>query len=262
MTGVEPVVDIADLVVGAHAGSAVLDGVGLQVRAGEIVALVGPSGAGKTTLLRALIAEAAPGMIITADRLRVCGHDVLAATPQRLRALRRELVGYVGQDPARRLNPRMRVRRLLAETSVDPSPDAPARLLSELSLPAELLGRQPGQLSGGQQRRVAIARALARRPALLLLDEPSAGLDESLRGELAGLLRHLGGHHQMAIVMACHDPDLVTAPATTSSHSARRAAPAPPRCPGPRRRRPGTNHPSWSVAGCRPGSAADRYSTR
>jgi peptide/nickel transport system ATP-binding protein len=198
----ELVVDAAAVAVGP-----LLDGVDLRAGAGEVVAVVGPSGAGKTTLLRALLADAPPGMRIEAERLRVCGHDLLTAGPEQVRALRRRDAGYVGQDPARRLNPRMRVRRLIAETAADR--DAPRRLLAELSLPAELLRRRPGQLSGGQQRRVAIARALARRPALLLLDEPSAGLDDALRAELGALLRRLADEHGTAIVMACHDQDLV-----------------------------------------------------
>jgi peptide/nickel transport system ATP-binding protein len=198
----EPVVDAAGVVVGP-----LLGGVDLRVEPGEVVAVVGPSGAGKTTLLRALLADTPSGMSIDADRLRVCGHDLLAAGPDEVRTLRRERVGYVGQDPARRLNPRMRVSRLLAETAVDGH--SPRRLLAELSLPPELLRRRPGQLSGGQQRRVAIARALARRPALLLLDEPTAGLDDALRAELSTLLRRLADEHGTAIVMSCHDRDLV-----------------------------------------------------
>jgi peptide/nickel transport system ATP-binding protein len=199
-----PVVDAAGVVVGP-----LLGGVDLRVDAGEVVAVVGPSGAGKTTLLRALLADTPPGMHLDADRLRVCGQDLLTAGPDEVRALRRHHVGYVGQDPARRLNPRMRVRTLLAETATDRDRDAPRRLLAELSLPPELVRRRPGQLSGGQQRRVAIARALARRPALLLLDEPSAGLDEALRAELGALLRRLAGERGTAIIMACHDADLV-----------------------------------------------------
>ena len=208
-----------------------LDGVDLRAGAGEVVAVVGPSGAGKTTLLRALLADTPPGMHLDADRLRVCGQDLLTAGPDEVRALRRHQVGYVGQDPARRLNPRMRVRALLTETAADRDRDAPRRLLAELSLPPELLRRRPGQLSGGQQRRVAIARALARRPALLLLDEPSAGLDEALRAELGALLRRLARERGTAIVMACHDADLVERVcdrALTLGDPAPAAAPVPP----------------------------------
>ncbi|MDQ3885749.1 MAG: ATP-binding cassette domain-containing protein, partial [Actinomycetota bacterium] len=205
------VVDAAGLVVSRGVDSAVLDGIALRVPAGEIAALVGPSGVGKTTLLRALIGAVPPGMSVLAEWLRVCGHDVLAASSEQLRTLRRARVGFVGQDPARRLNPRMRVRHLITEMAVDADPDGPRRLLSELSLPTtdDLLRRRPGQLSGGQQRRVAIARALARRPALLLLDEPSAGLDSALRTELGELLRGLARRHGVGIVMACHDHELV-----------------------------------------------------
>jgi peptide/nickel transport system ATP-binding protein len=221
---VNEVVDASGVVVGP-----LLHGIDLRVGAGEVVAVVGPSGAGKTTLLRALLADAPPGMSIDAERLRVCGHDLLAVGPEQVRALRRHDVGYVGQDPARRLNPRMRVRGLIAETAADR--DAPHRLLTELSLPAELLRRRPGQLSGGQQRRVAIARALARRPALLLLDEPSAGLDDARRAELGTLLRRIADEQGTAIVMACHDRDLVERicdRVLTLGEPAPAATPAPP----------------------------------
>ncbi len=206
-----PVVAVEGLVTAWVSGAPVLDGVSLEVRAGELLAVTGGSGAGKSTLLRVLVGAMPAGLAVRGGRVEVCGQDVLRATPEELRTLRRERIGFVGQDPARRLNPRMRVRTLLRELAREPGPDAVQALLAELALPAELLRRRPGQLSGGQQRRVAIGRALSRRPTLLLLDEPTAGLDTLLRTELGELLRTLARDRGMAIVLACHDEELVDA---------------------------------------------------
>jgi peptide/nickel transport system ATP-binding protein len=202
---------VEGLVVARVGGGRVLDGVSLRVGAGEVVAVTGPSGAGKSTLLRALIGAIPAGMAIHGGRVEVCGVDGLSATPATLRELRGERIGFVGQDPGRRLNPRMRVRTLLSELAPRSGRHSVQPLLAELALSPELLRRRPGQLSGGQQRRVAIGRALSRQPALLLLDEPTAGLDGALRTELGELLRTLARNRGMAIVLACHDEELVEA---------------------------------------------------
>ena len=206
-----PVAVVENLVTSWTGGGPGLDGVSLRVCAGELVAVTGPSGAGKSTLLRALAGAVPAGLTVRSGRVEVCGQDMLHAAPSVLRALRRDRIGFVGQDPARRLNPRMRVRTLLSELAREPGPDATRALLAELALSAELLRRRPGQLSGGQQRRVAIGRALSRKPTLLLLDEPTAGLDNLLRTELGELLRTLARERGMAIVLACHDEELVEA---------------------------------------------------
>ncbi|MEU2545509.1 ABC transporter ATP-binding protein [Streptomyces roseolus] len=193
-------------------GRVLLENAGVELRPGRVTALTGPSGCGKTTLLRAVAGVLPPGARRTAGDVDVLGHDPFALPDAELRALRRDRLAYVGQDPGSGLNPRMKVRRLLSEVAVDRSPEALRALLAEVRLPADedLADRRPGALSGGQQRRVALARALARRPAVLLLDEPTAGLDARVRDEIGALLRHLAEQHRIAIALSCHDADLVS----------------------------------------------------
>ena len=204
------VLDIQDLAVTTADGLTIARCDRLAAGRGRVVAVVGPSGSGKTTLLRA-IAGALPAGAGTPDgTLRVLGEDVVALGPAQLRQFRREHVGFVGQDPASRLNPRMKVHRLLTESAGRRDVDLDA-VLGEVGLPTgrDLLRRRPGQLSGGQQRRVALARAFVREPDLLLLDEPTAGLDSSLRERLGELLRTRAEQHGTTIVLACHDLSLV-----------------------------------------------------
>ncbi|MER6043072.1 ATP-binding cassette domain-containing protein, partial [Streptomyces sp. NPDC001856] len=202
---------VTDLTVAAPGGRILLQNAQLTLRPGRSVALTGPSGSGKTTLLRALTGLLPPGAERTSGNVEVLGHDVFALPERDLRALRRERLAYVGQDPASGLNPRMRVRALLRELSGDRTPEAVRALLAEVRLPDDgrLVMRRPAALSGGQQRRVALARALARRPRVLLLDEPTAGLHPELRSEIGGLLCHLVREHQLAVALSCHDPELV-----------------------------------------------------
>ncbi|MFJ8504225.1 ABC transporter ATP-binding protein [Streptomyces avermitilis] len=208
---VSPAVEVTSLTVAAPDGRLLVKEASLTVRPGRLVALTGPSGAGKTTLLRALTGLLPPGTTRTAGHVDVLGHDVFALPEKELRTLRGTRLAYVGQDPGSGLNPRMRIRALVRELAADRGPDAVAALLAEVRLPDDgrLAARRPGALSGGQQRRVALARALARRPDVLLLDEPTAGLHPELRDEIAELLRHLAREHHLAVVFSCHDPAVV-----------------------------------------------------
>nr|WP_251021074.1 ATP-binding cassette domain-containing protein [Streptomyces sp. ISL-98] len=205
-------VSVTGLTVAASDGRLLLDNGSLEVRPGRVTALTGPSGCGKTTLLRAVAGVLPPGARRAAGRVEVLGQDVLTLEASDLRDLRRHRLAYLGQDPGSGLNPRMKVRRLLGEVAVDRSTEALRALLAEVQLPYDnaFMGRRTGELSGGQQRRVALARALARHPAVLLLDEPTAGLDPALRDEIAELLRHLAAHHRLAVALSCHDADLVS----------------------------------------------------
>ncbi|MEW2029071.1 ATP-binding cassette domain-containing protein [Streptomyces roseifaciens] len=211
MTDGPTAVSVTDLEIGIPGGPALLAKTSLGLRRGRITALTGPSGSGKSTLLRAVTGDLPDGARVSSGTVEVLGHDVLALSAERLRHLRRHHVAYVGQDPGSALDPRMRVRRLVAETAADPSPEAVRNLLAECRLPVGdgLPDRRPGALSGGQQRRVALARALARRPDVLLLDEPTAGLDTALRDEISDLLCRLAASRHIAVVLACHDPGLV-----------------------------------------------------
>ncbi|MFE2497427.1 ABC transporter ATP-binding protein [Streptomyces scopuliridis] len=232
-----PLVTVTGLSVRVPGGPVLLAPTSLTVRAGQITALTGVSGSGKTTLLRALLGHLPAGASLASGTVDVLGHDVPALAPQALRELRRTRLAYVGQDPGSALNPRMRVRQLVAETATDPSARAVLGLLREVRLPTDdgLPDRRPTAISGGQQRRVALARALARTPEILLLDEPTAGLDPALRDEIAQLLRHLATTRGLAIVMACHDPELV---ATCADRVVRLPAPARTRVPAPRTKSP------------------------
>ncbi|MGW0589113.1 ABC transporter ATP-binding protein [Streptosporangium sp. NPDC002607] len=213
MSGAAPLVRVTDLEIRIPGGPVLLRPVGLSIHAGQIIALTGVSGCGKTTLLRAVLGHLPTGAVISAGTLDVLGHDPSALSPEALRELRRNRLAYVGQDPGSALNPRMKIRRLVAETATDTSEQAVLGLLRECRLPTDdgLPDRRPTAVSGGQQRRVALARALARTPDILLLDEPTAGLDTALRDDIADLLRHLANTRDLAIIMACHDPELADA---------------------------------------------------
>lgn len=233
-------VTVTDLEIGIPDGAVLLQPTSVRIRAGRVTALTGTSGSGKTTLLRALIGHLPPGAAVTGGTLDVLGHHPPALDPEQLRQLRRSRIAYVGQDPGSALNPRMKIRRLVAEMASDRSDAAILGLLRECRLPVDdgLPDRRPTAISGGQQRRVALARALARTPDILLLDEPTAGLDGALRDEIAELLRDLAASRGIAIVMATHDPALVSScadqtvrltPARARSFPAPRTpAPSPP----------------------------------
>ncbi|MFJ3146650.1 ABC transporter ATP-binding protein [Streptomyces halstedii] len=234
-----PVASVTGLGIRVPDGPVLLPQTSAEFHAGQVTALMGASGSGKTTLLRALIGHLPPGAGVTGSL------DVLGLTPhqlpaEELRTLRRTALAYVGQDPGSALNPRMTARRLVAELATDPSEDTVLALLAECRLPLDtgIAGRRPTALSGGQQRRVALARALAHAPKILLLDEPTSGLDDTVRDEIAHLLRHLAAARDLAVVIATHDPHLVE---TCADHTIRLT---PKTLPAPRTR---TAEPATTV---------------
>jgi polar amino acid transport system ATP-binding protein len=180
----------------------VVDRASLRGEPGEVVALVGPSGAGKSSLLRAL-AGLEP---YEAEELRVGSHDFTSS--RRREPRERALVGLVFQDHQlfENLdvlgNVTLAPRLVLGEPS-GRAEEAALEILRRLSI-EELRGRRPRELSGGQKQRVAIARALAMRPEVLLLDEPTASLDETSKGQVTGLLEELVSDG-LSVLVATHD---------------------------------------------------------
>ena len=188
----------------------VVHGVSLDIERGETVAIVGESGCGKTTLAMALCGLAP----VTDGEVRLHGRRVKQGRNHRLNPDRRR-VALMFQDAIGSLSPRMTVRNILAEPcvihavdSVDPDREA-MRLLSQVGLGEELADRYPHQLSGGQARRVGVARALALQPELLIADEPTAGLDVSIQGEVLNLLGKLQQEMGLGVLIITHNLNVV-----------------------------------------------------
>ena len=184
-----------------------VDGVSFDIWPGEAVALVGESGSGKSTIGRC-ITHLEP---VTSGRIDFMGHETTRMGEGAFRPLRRD-VQIVFQDPKLSLNPRLKVRQTLAEPLLLHRVVQPRQLdavlfdlLEMVSLDRRLLDRRPRELSGGQQQRVAIARAIATRPKLVVLDEPTASVDMSVRQQIIDLLARLKAELHMSYLFITHD---------------------------------------------------------
>jgi len=196
----------------------VLRDVSLDIRPGEAYGLVGESGCGKTTVAMALMRHLAPNAVVEAGTIEFAGRDVLTLGERELRALRGDRMAMVYQDPGSALNPSIRVGEQLAEVyrhhrgmaSAD-ALDAAATMLGlvQISSPKALLRRYPHELSGGQQQRVMIAMALATDPDLLVLDEPTTGLDATVEAEVLDLVEQLRDRFSAAILFVSHNLGIV-----------------------------------------------------
>jgi peptide/nickel transport system ATP-binding protein len=182
-----------------------LDGAGLQLRAGEVVGLVGESGSGKTTLAMAIGRLLPDTAHHAGGDLRIAGQSVFGLDEAGLRRLRHEQLGFVFQNPMTALDPTMRVGRQVA-LAADGRRDV-RELLAQVGLDNldRVLRSFPHQLSGGMAQRVVIAMAIARRPRLLVADEPTASLDATLREQILALLVSLRDVTGAGIVLVGHE---------------------------------------------------------
>jgi peptide/nickel transport system ATP-binding protein len=199
----------------AASGNDIVDEVSLTIAPGEVLGLVGESGSGKTTVGLAVLGHARKGAHIAAGRVEIGGVPILGLPPSQLRHTRGELVSYVPQDPGTALNPALRIDRQILEVleSHDFGGSSAARrarlheVMSEVLLPSspEFLHRYPHQLSGGQQQRVGLAMAFACRPSVIVLDEPTTGLDVSTQAHVLATVRDLCHSHGVAALYVTHD---------------------------------------------------------
>ena len=178
-----------------------VDGVSVSVPAGGVLGIVGESGCGKSTLARIILGLLAP----SSGEVLVEG-KALAALDRRARA---RLIQPVFQDPYSSLNPRQRVRDIVAlplRAQGQREVDQPvAEILERVGLSPAMAARLPGQLSGGQRQRVAIARALVLRPRIVVCDEPTSALDVSVQAQILNLLADLRREMGLTLVFISHN---------------------------------------------------------
>ena len=185
-----------------------VDGVDLQIRAGETYGLVGESGCGKSTLGRSILNLEAP----TDGKVIFDGVDIASLKGEELRRKRQDMQ-MVFQDPLSSLDPRQSVESILLEGMnahglAKDGPAAKARLrelLSAVGLPAASLSKYPHEFSGGQRQRIGIARALSVNPKLIVADEPVSALDVSVQAQVVNLLENLQEQFGLTYLVVAHD---------------------------------------------------------
>ena len=187
-----------------------IKGVNFKISRGETLAIVGESGSGKTTIARTIIGLQKPnnGSIV------FDGVELTDLSNADYKDVRRK-IAFMFQDPIGALSPRMKIGQIVVEplkiynVPMDNYRRESERLLSLVGLNSEFLDRYPHELSGGQARRVNVARALALRPKLIIADEPTAGLDVSIQGEVLNLLAAIQDETGVGLLLITHNLNVV-----------------------------------------------------
>src|SRR5215470_13297043 len=195
-------------------GTPVITDVSFEIARGEILGVVGESGSGKTTVGLALLGHARRGLRIAGGSVLLGDRDILTLDEEQLRRMRGSTVSYVPQDPASSLNPALRIGTQLREVieahgnqQDSAVSERVAEMMREVALPDDraFLKRYPHELSGGQQQRVGLAMAFANRPRLIVLDEPTTGLDVTTQAHVLSTVRELATLHDVAALYVSHD---------------------------------------------------------
>jgi peptide/nickel transport system ATP-binding protein len=206
----------------AQSGNDIVDEITLTIARGEVFGLVGESGSGKTTVGLAVLGHARKGVAIHSGSIVINdgsvddqGSNLLTLHGKEMRQARGRLVSYVPQDPGTALNPALRIGAQVMEVLETHGfgADKAARaarvqeVFADVLLPStpDFLRRSPHQLSGGQQQRVGLAMAFANRPAVIVLDEPTTGLDVSTQAHVLETVRALAAKHGVAALYVTHD---------------------------------------------------------
>ncbi|QIG47243.1 ABC transporter ATP-binding protein [Nordella sp. HKS 07] len=189
-----------------HRRLAILEDISVAIHPSETLGLVGESGSGKTTLARALL-----GLVPRSrGSIRFEGKPIEPVGTHGFRHLRRK-TAMMFQDPVASLSPRLAIGSAITEPFVIHGAEMSSRraaaeeLLTLVGLPKEFISRYPHELSGGQARRAGVARALALRPSLVIADEPTAGLDVSIQGEILNLMTRLKAELDLSYIIVTHN---------------------------------------------------------
>ncbi|AWB86587.1 dipeptide/oligopeptide/nickel ABC transporter ATP-binding protein [Mycetocola zhujimingii] len=199
-----------------------VDGVSLAVAADEVIGIIGESGSGKSTLARVLAGDLTsargtdPAPVISGGEAHVLGHALRGIRRRELTRLTFN-VAYLPQDAAARLAPELTVAELVGEPILarDRRYNAKAvglrvaTMLDQVQLPLAVLDKYPFELSSGQRQRVAIARSLVLAPRVLIADEPTAGIDVTVRGSISELIERLRVEGSFSAILVSHDLPLL-----------------------------------------------------
>ncbi|MEJ7875049.1 MAG: ABC transporter ATP-binding protein [Solirubrobacterales bacterium] len=193
-----------------------VDGVSLDIRAGETLGLVGESGCGKSTLGRALLGLAPESAGISGEVL-YDGRNLTEITPREMRELRGPELGLIFQEPMTRLNPLITIERHFFETlkaheadiSKDEMRKRSLEALSGMGIPPTRFAQYPHEFSGGMRQRIMIALALVLRPKVVVADEPTTALDVIVEAQILGILADLRKNFDTALLLITHNLGIV-----------------------------------------------------